>query len=311
MNKIIVLIGTSGSGKSTWSNNYVNTYKNTVIVSRDAIRMSLFGLSDSTYHEYYESDVSVVKEREAIVSKFFDNQIWYALQKGYDVIADNTHLQVSYINHYKMFGVKVELRVFEVPVDICISRDAQRDKYVGSSVIVKQFDSYRSLMKKNFREDIQKFNEELEEIYNSCKKMPYDKGKKDAYIVDIDGTLAIKGDRDIHDMSKVYLDSVNFPVDIAVYSIDNLSRHIVICSGRDESGRKGTEDWLELHGVPYDKLYMRKEKDNRKDWIVKAEMWREIQKDYNIIAMIDDRDQVVRFARNMGFDVFQVNYGDF
>ncbi len=56
---------------------------------------------------------------------------------------------------------------------------------------------------------------------------------------------------------------------------------------------------------------MRKTGDNRKDNIIKAELWREIQEKYNILAMFDDRNRVVDMARRLGYKVCQVAEGDF
>jgi hypothetical protein len=56
---------------------------------------------------------------------------------------------------------------------------------------------------------------------------------------------------------------------------------------------------------------MRKKGDYRKDSIVKEEIWAEIEKDYNIICMFDDRNQVVDHARSLGHTVLQVAEGDF
>ena len=48
----------------------------------------------------------------------------------------------------------------------------------------------------------------------------------------------------------------------------------------------------------------------RPDWVVKEEMWKNISKQYNIIAMYDDRLQVVRRARALGLKVFNVEYNN-
>jgi hypothetical protein len=42
---------------------------------------------------------------------------------------------------------------------------------------------------------------------------------------------------------------------------------------------------------------MRAEGDDRKDWIVKKEFYDEISKDYNVLGVFDDRDQVVAMWR--------------
>ena len=56
---------------------------------------------------------------------------------------------------------------------------------------------------------------------------------------------------------------------------------------------------------------MRKEGDCRKDYVIKEELWREIVKDYYVLFMLDDRQQVVNHARRLGFKVFQVEQNMF
>ncbi len=58
-------------------------------------------------------------------------------------------------------------------------------------------------------------------------------------------------------------------------------------------------------------MYIRPEGDQRPDWVVKEEMWRQITKDYHIRGMFDDRLQVVRRARALGLKVFNVEYNNF
>ena len=90
-----------------------------------------------------------------------------------------------------------------------------------------------------------------------------------------------------------------------------LGNSIIICTGRDGCCEEKTKDWLKRHDIVYDEFYIRKKNDSKKDYIVKHEMWSEICKDYHIVAMYDDRDQVVNHGRKLGFNIFQVNYGNF
>ena len=71
--------------------------------------------------------------------------------------------------------------------------------------------------------------------------------------------------------------------------------------------------WLDRHvGVPYDGLHMRVTGDQRKDSVVKAEIFdREIRDRYHVVGVFDDRAQVVRMWRSLGLTVFQVAEGDF
>ena len=115
------------------------------------------------------------------------------------------------------------------------------------------------------------------------------------------------------------LDSPNPPV----FSLANMIEYvndrevtkveIVIFSGRDGSCRIETEDWLGKYEVKYDQLHMREAGDNRKDSIVKRELFdTHIKGKYNVLYVVDDRNQVVDMWRNeLGLTCFQVAEGDF
>jgi len=87
---------------------------------------------------------------------------------------------------------------------------------------------------------------------------------------------------------------------------------IVICSGRGSENRDVTEKWLIEHDIPFEILYMRKEKDSRRDDIVKVELLEQIRKDFGEPYLwFDDRKQVVDAIRAQGIRVCQVQEGDF
>ena len=57
---------------------------------------------------------------------------------------------------------------------------------------------------------------------------------------------------------------------------------------------------------------MRKNGDSRRDSIVKEEIfWNDIEPKYNVLAVFDDRDQVVKMWRELGIKCFQCEYGNF
>jgi len=134
-----------------------------------------------------------------------------------------------------------------------------------------------------------------------------------AIICDIDGTLAITGDRSPFDWKKVGLDTLNYPVAKLVEIMNRYGHKIILCSGRDESCRDETIKWLKYYQIKYDHLFMRPEKDNRKDSIIKEEIYNKHIKDkFYIEFVLDDRDQVVDLWRKkLGLPCFQVNYGNF
>jgi len=136
---------------------------------------------------------------------------------------------------------------------------------------------------------------------------------KHAIIVDLDGTLALMGDRDPFDYARCGEDVLNEPVHLVVQAYhQQYQRDIIIVSGREDTCRKQTLRWLQRWGIPHTALYMRKARDYRKDTIVKREIYRaRIEPEYAIDFVLDDRNQVVEMWRELGLTCFQVAYGDF
>jgi hypothetical protein len=57
---------------------------------------------------------------------------------------------------------------------------------------------------------------------------------------------------------------------------------------------------------------MRAEGDTRKDSIIKEEIYRaEIENKYNVLFVLDDRNQVVELWRRLGLTCLQVAEGNF
>ena len=88
--------------------------------------------------------------------------------------------------------------------------------------------------------------------------------------------------------------------------------HILFTSGRSDECRSLTLDWLSdsFHGwVCGDEftLLMRAEHDNRKDTIIKREIFdKHISGRYKIEVVLDDRPCVCRMWRDLGLNVVQV-----
>ena len=132
-----------------------------------------------------------------------------------------------------------------------------------------------------------------------------------AIIVDIDGTLALMGDRSPYDLSRVGQDGVNHPVRQVVWMASE-RWNVILCSGREESAREATEAWLDACDIPFDALLMRPTGDRRQDAVVKAELFdQHIRHQYNVQFVLDDRDQVVKMWRSLGLTCFQVAEGNF
>lgn len=65
-------------------------------------------------------------------------------------------------------------------------------------------------------------------------------------------------------------------------------------------------------GLPYAALHMRTTGDTRKDSVVKKQIFDHgIRRRWNVVAVFDYRNQVVRMGRGLGLTVFQVADGNF
>jgi hypothetical protein len=131
-----------------------------------------------------------------------------------------------------------------------------------------------------------------------------------AIICDVDGTIAIRGERSPYDMTRVGEDTVNHIVAMVVKMFHMCDMKVIFTSGRDETARHDTMEFLERALMAPDfQLLMRETGDQRPDEIVKQEMLERIRAFYNIILVLDDRQRVVDMWRANGLTCFQVNPG--
>ena len=86
---------------------------------------------------------------------------------------------------------------------------------------------------------------------------------------------------------------------------------IYICTGREQKFRERTEKWLENHGIPFNKLWMRPDGNKESDAVIKKMMLDAIQRTCNVIAVFDDRDKVVDMWRENGLLCCQVAKGGY
>lgn len=147
---------------------------------------------------------------------------------------------------------------------------------------------------------------------------------KNTIIVDIDGTIAKIGDR-LKYLQQEKKDWDSFyehcdedePIKDIIELIELMQIHeynIVFCTGRRESVRKKTEDWLfkNVWCLREYKLLMRKDNDWRHDTEVKPELLANagITPD-DVWFVLEDRDSMVAKLRDLGFRVLQVDDGKF
>lgn len=65
-------------------------------------------------------------------------------------------------------------------------------------------------------------------------------------------------------------------------------------SGREDSLRSQTVNWLAYNKIPYNALYMRTMGDMRKDSVIKKELFEtHVKNQFYVQFVLDDRNQVV------------------
>ena len=298
---ITVLIGPSGSGKSTLAKE-MSLKSGAQIINRDKLREMAFSFDYNGHKKYHERDDFRKCEKE--ITKLEDNIIKSCILDKQRIILDNTHLELkvieTIIRKWSRF-VDIQFKLVEAPKEVCFGRDSLRDRSVGAPIIKQQFEKLKKL-KESF---------DFKTVFTRDKTYKPILGRPSCVIFDIDGTLADKGSRFAHDLSKVYQDTLRLGVYNSYRMHKNAGDTIIICTGRDEICEEDTKAWLADHGIEFDEFHIRKRKDNRPDWQVKEEFWESISYRYNIKLMYDDRDQVVEHARKLGFEVFQVQPGRF
>jgi len=145
--------------------------------------------------------------------------------------------------------------------------------------------------------------------------------KQKAIIVDLDGTLCNINHRLKYVLQKpkdwdsfykhIWLDEINRWCEQLIEHF-YVSHDILIVSGRSDEHRRNTISWLNQNCIEYSKVFLRKDGDYRPDEIIKKEIYRdEIEKDYEIEFVVEDRTRVVEMWRSLGLTCLQCAKGDF
>lgn len=289
MAKLLMLKGLPASGKSTFAKGLLTTGQYHVRVNKDDLRSMLH------LGKHSDSNESLILEvRNTIVNS--------ALGRGQNVVVDDTNLAPKHEKVLKQIADKhkadFEVSFFDVNREECIRRDAARDNPVGASVIDRM---HRQYLKKWV-------DSTPPNVYNPPMNKPT------AAIFDVDGTLVLRvTNRSPFDWKRVKEDAPNVPVIAMAQAMASQGHTIIVMSGRDSICRVDTIEHLTELNVPVnpDFTFMRPEGDNRKDAIVKKELFEKFVKDrFHVVAVFDDRPQVCRVWWEMGLPLFKVGDPD-
>ncbi|MFD9532901.1 hypothetical protein [Streptomyces sp. NPDC060010] len=78
---------------------------------------------------------------------------------------------------------------------------------------------------------------------------------------------------------------------------------VVYLTGRPERCRADTAEWLNRHGLPEGRLWMRGNQDRRPARTTKLEVLRRLARDRDVRMLVDDDELVCQAARAAGFRV--------
>lgn len=121
---VIVLVGVSGSGKSTWATEFLAVHPDYICINRDALQLAVV----KQLKGYYQRpDLNKI---ERIVTTLSDTIMVEARRFNSNVLIDNTNLAWSYIEPFVThYGVTTwQFKLFDVElVDIAKRRVMERD----------------------------------------------------------------------------------------------------------------------------------------------------------------------------------------
>ena|SRR6266853_536221 len=293
--KLIMTQGLPGSGKDTWARTISRA-----IVNKDAIRADL---EKSGWVWSHANEKDVIKIRDEAIKNFLNNP------NVSTVISSDCNFGMKHETRLRELaeenGAEFEIKSFlDVDLNLCIERDSKREgkAKVGEKVI-RGMAAANGILENGI-------------IPIESKIIPYipDETKKGAIICDLDGTLALNnGHRNVYDYTKVDQDDCNLVIKQILETYYRFMEwNIIYLSGRDDSCRDLTNDWLRKFHCPPGKLLMRTTGDKRKDSIIKLEIFdQSIRNDYFIRFVLDDRNQVVKMWRELGLVCLQVADGNF
>lgn len=87
MSKIIMTLGVSNSGKSTYAANYIKDNPNTIELNRDDVRFNYISPNAKSWSEYHHTDFN-----EELITDIVHKKFIKAIREGKDVIISDTNL---------------------------------------------------------------------------------------------------------------------------------------------------------------------------------------------------------------------------
>lgn len=157
---ILILQGIPGSGKTTYAIKWVNEDPdNRIRINQDSIREMIAPLD-----VYWKCSKDSISKKEEMVNQILRATLQFAMNKGLDIVLDNTNLnskvlndtlklihnvneiltsEDKYLKRKETITYEVHYLVFDTPLEECIKRDKLRKFPVGEKVITGFYNRYK------------------------------------------------------------------------------------------------------------------------------------------------------------------------
>lgn len=347
MPKLTMLVGASGSGKSTEARKLLAMSPNTIRVNRDELRlMSLHKWRASLEEFIFKSEIGMVKE---------------AAKQGYHVIVDDTNLTDKVQNMWetvaKQAGMTFEKKIMTTSLADCVAHDAQRKDhtYIGRPNIERQFLRGKLVDWTGYEVAIWDIDGTLADLEHrvpwitigawcpncSSEGRPIYASKGTGFVPDgfdgwENGNWTCKycgqpggdsGDNSKRKLSRKFhnmfysLCDYDAPIDIVLkwarewHDPANKKLSLVVTGRSPENGTaEKTMEWLRLNNMPYDHIYTRRPFNHGPDTVEKQLILNDLlnsglQKE-QIKFIVDDRPSVIQMWRDNGLRVIPVRGRD-
>jgi predicted kinase len=311
--ELVITRGLPASGKSTFAKQWVDhDREHRARVNRDDLRRMV------------DDGVFIKGVTEQRIQAVRNSAVHGLLKRGVSVVVDDTNLPNRVCRDLVQIAwtCRADWRIEDfttVPLATCIARnEVRKDKdpvprHVLEDMHMRFIHGRETPLA--FSPDVIRptASNRIADFYEPDESLPK------AFICDIDGTVALRGDRDPYDETRVSEDKPN-PRVVEQVQINIRAGLIPIwLSGRTAGCTVDTWHWLYENVIPPTPsglsgcLYMRRVGDNRKDSIVKRELFDEfVRGRYNVRFVLDDRKQVVDMWRDeLGLTCLQVAPGNF